>query len=94
MIELQNNSLKISFPDVHRDAQGSIDFQRTLRIPDDGREYPLPAGLGSFPLSHIEDFSDRTPKSWNRRGGVMNIGAVKILNGKKRPLVSEGNWSA
>ncbi len=71
MIELKNDGLKISFPELHRDARCSIDFMRTLRIPDDGREYPLPAGLGEFPLSHIEDFSDRIPKSWNRRGGVL-----------------------
>jgi len=25
-------------------------LQRTLRIPDDGREYPLPPGLGAFPI--------------------------------------------
>ena len=28
----------------------AISFQRTLRIPDDGRSYPLPPGLGRFPL--------------------------------------------
>ncbi|MBA3327658.1 MAG: hypothetical protein H0T43_05090, partial [Solirubrobacterales bacterium] len=28
----------------------SVSFQRTLRIPDDGGEYPLPPGLGRFPL--------------------------------------------
>ena len=27
-----------------------ITFQRTLRIPDDGRTYPLPPGLGRFPV--------------------------------------------
>jgi len=71
MIELKSNSLKISFPEVHKNAQCSIDFQRTLRIPDDGREYPLPAGLGEFPLHHIEDFAARIPESWNKRGGVL-----------------------
>ena len=28
----------------------SVNFQRTLRIPDDGGAYPLPPGLGRFPL--------------------------------------------
>lgn len=28
----------------------SVSFQRTLRVPDDGREYPLPPGLGALPL--------------------------------------------
>ena len=32
----------------------SIDFQRTLRLPDDGNDYPLPPGLGSFPLRQVE----------------------------------------
>jgi hypothetical protein len=71
MIELQNDSLKISFPELHKDARCSINFMRTLRIPDDGREYPLPAGLGEFPLHHVEDFSASVPDSWNRRGGVL-----------------------
>jgi len=25
-----------------------VSFQRTLRIPDDGQQYPLPPGLGEF----------------------------------------------
>ena len=31
-----------------------IDFQRTLRLPDDGQTYPLPPGLGAFPLRPIQ----------------------------------------
>jgi hypothetical protein len=27
-----------------------ISFHRTLRVPDDGRTYPLPPGLGRFPV--------------------------------------------
>jgi hypothetical protein len=34
----------------------TIAFQRTLRIPADGRTYPLPAGLGAFPLRSLDDF--------------------------------------
>jgi hypothetical protein len=33
-------------------------FQRTLRIPDDGKLYPLPPGLGSFPLRHLQDYEE------------------------------------
>ena len=32
--------------ELHFDASVTIRFMRTLRIPDDGRECPLPAGLG------------------------------------------------
>lgn len=30
-----------------------VAFQRTLRVPDDGRTYPLPAGLGRLPLRQV-----------------------------------------
>lgn len=48
----------------------TITFQRTLRIPDDGRSYPLPPGLGAFPLRRIRDYADRVPSEWAERGGV------------------------
>jgi hypothetical protein len=71
MIELRNDHLIFSFPEVHRDAILEIDFQRTLRIPDDGSDYPLPPGLGSFPLRHADDFAERLPGRWLQHGGVM-----------------------
>jgi hypothetical protein len=71
MIELSNDVLVFSFPEVHRDAVLRIDFQRTLRIPDDDRKYPLPPGLGRFPLRHVDDHAARVPAEWLRRGGVM-----------------------
>jgi len=71
MLELQNDRLVFSAPDVHPEARVSINFQRTLRIPDDGKEYPLPPGLGSFPLRQVDDFKERVPPKWNEHGGVM-----------------------
>lgn len=71
MIELRDDALRFSFPEVHPDATLSIDFQRTLRIPDDDRVYPLPPGLGRFPLRHIDDFAERIPPGWSEHGGVM-----------------------
>ncbi|MEE4382798.1 MAG: hypothetical protein V2J02_12435 [Pseudomonadales bacterium] len=70
MIELQDDRLVITFPEVHPRARCTIDFQRTLRIPDDNREYPLPPGLGSFPLFHVDDYAERLPKPWQRHGGA------------------------
>jgi len=70
MIELQDDELVFSFPEIHRDAVCNVGFQRTLRIPDDNREYPLPAGLGDFPLHHIDDFAATVPKAWQEHGGV------------------------
>ena len=71
MIELQSDQLAVSFPDLPEHPQLTIDFHRTLRIPDDGKDYPLPPGLGSFPLRHIDDFARRVPASWLKRGGVL-----------------------
>lgn len=70
MIELDNDVLNFRFPEVHARAGCRIDFQRTLRIPDDNRDYPLPAGLGRFPVAHVDDHVERLPKAWQRRGGV------------------------
>ena len=71
MIELENDSLVFRFPEVHEDAVLRLEFERTLRIPDDGHDYPLPPGLGSFPLRHTDDFAENVPESWLQRGGVM-----------------------
>ena len=49
MIELYHDELAFSFPEVHNEAKLNINFQRTLRIPDDGKDYPLPPGLVGFP---------------------------------------------
>ena len=70
MIELMNNQLTFRFPEVHQKAVSSIDFQRTLRIPDDNREYPLPPGLGRFPVAHVDDFANKLPDTWRTHGGV------------------------
>jgi len=71
MVELRGNELSFSFHEVNQDARLSMTFQRTLRIPDDGAVYYLPPGLGSFPLRHVDDYSDRLPPSWREHGGVM-----------------------
>jgi hypothetical protein len=71
MVELHNDTLVFSFPEVHRNAVMRIAFQRTLRIPDDDRSYPLPPGLGAFPLRHVDDFAERVPATWLAQGGVM-----------------------
>ena len=71
MVELKHDELHFSFPEVHEHARLSTEFQRTLRIPDDGKTYPLPPGLGAFPQRHVDDFRSRVPSSWREHGGVM-----------------------
>ncbi len=71
MVTLEGDHLVFRFPDVHEEARLTVTFQRTLRIPDDDRLYPLPPGLGAFPLRHVDDYRRRLPKAWVERGGVL-----------------------
>jgi hypothetical protein len=48
----------------------AVSFQRTLRIPDDGRSYPLPPGLGVLPINEVRRYADRVPSIWRERGGL------------------------
>jgi hypothetical protein len=64
-----NSTLTIDH-DALRFGDVRVTFQRTLRIPDDGRHYPLPPGLGTFPLRRVDDFAGRVPAEWLERGGV------------------------
>jgi hypothetical protein len=48
----------------------TVEFQRTLRIPETGL-HPLPPGRGRFPLRRVEDYPDTAPTEWLARGGVL-----------------------
>jgi hypothetical protein len=65
MLEVSTDGYSIRFGE-----RFSVSFQRTLRIPDDGKNYPLPPSLGSFPIFHVADYKDRVPASWVERGGL------------------------
>lgn len=69
-IMLTDDQLYFRFLGIHMIANLRIEFQRTLRIPDDNREHYLPPGLGRFPLMRVDDYSDNLPERWNEHGGV------------------------
>ena len=71
MLEIIDNALVFTFPEVHPKAQLAVSFMRTLRVPDNGKDHPLPTGLGQFPVQHVDDFADRVPAAWREHGGVM-----------------------
>lgn len=73
---------------LHIGRHLAVSFQRTLRIPDDGRSYPLPPGLGTFPLRRVEDYADRVPASWLARGGVF----LPIYQREAMWLSFEAQW--
>ncbi len=72
MLELVGNELEFSFPEVHPGAKMSISFERTLRIPDDGKQYHLPPSFGSFPVLKVDDLPEsRIPTKWKEHGGIL-----------------------
>ena len=48
-----------------------LSFNRTLRIPEDGKEYPLPAGFGRLPILKVEDYAGLVPAKWLEEGGFI-----------------------
>jgi hypothetical protein len=63
MLEIQGDSVRF-------DRDFAVTFQRTLRVPDDGRTYPLPPGLGTLPIFPVGAYAERLPPAWRERGGV------------------------
>lgn len=54
-LSVDTERLYFEFPDVHAEAELSVTFHRTVRVPDDGNDYPLPPSLGRFPLRVVEN---------------------------------------
>jgi len=48
----------------------ALGLHRTLRIPDDGKTYPLPPGLGRFPLFKVLTYRDSVPSQWLEEAGA------------------------
>lgn len=68
---LEYDELVFRFPKIEKNASFSINFQRTLRIPDSEATYGLPPGLGAFPLRHAEDYPKTLSASTLSRGGII-----------------------
>lgn len=48
----------------------AVSFQRTLRVPEDGRTHPLPPGLGAMRLYRLAEHAGRLPRGWAGREGA------------------------
>ena len=71
-VGIKNDRIVFDFTHVHPDAILEVEFQRTLRMPDDGKEYGLPPGRGCFPLKAVDELKPgRAPEAWTKRGGVV-----------------------
>jgi len=52
-----------------REKYMDVEFKRTMRLPEDGQTYDLPAYFGSFPLLDVKYFKNRMPKYMQDKGG-------------------------
>lgn len=44
----------------------AVTFHRTLVLPDDGQTYPLPPGLGTFPVFSVSEYREHVPPAWRQ----------------------------
>lgn len=68
---LSGYELVFHCPAVDENARCSLRLMRTLRIPDDGKDYPLPPGIGDFELVPVGEHAGRVPAAWRQQGGFM-----------------------
>lgn len=87
-MKIENDNLIAEIPAVHPKAKARFSFQRTLRLPDDGKTYPLPPGLGNFPLRAVDDFKERVPGHWVERGGIF----MPLYQAEALWLYFHGEW--
>ena len=52
-------------------SQAEISLNRTLRVPEDGTVYNLPALFGPFPLLNVDLMRDRLPEPIVRKSGLL-----------------------
>lgn len=71
---------------IHLGERLVVSLQRTLRVPDDGRTYPLPPGLGRFPVRRAADYADRLPLEW--RGDFL----IPMYRREALWIAFEGTW--
>jgi hypothetical protein len=62
-VDIESHAIRIG-------ARFAVAFQRTLRVPDDGRIYPLPPGFGALPVFKVADHANRLPPEWREQGGA------------------------
>jgi len=71
MIEILNDSLFFSFPAVHPSAKLRITFERTLRLPNDGKSYLVQPSLGRLPVRDLDTLTQQVPRSSSEHGKVL-----------------------
>ena len=66
----------------------AVTFQRTLRVPENSTSYPLPPGLGRFPIRCGRDYVGRIPESWTKTSDFF----IPLYQREALWLGFEGKW--
>ena len=79
--------------DIRVGPRFAVAFQRTLRIPDDDRDYPLPPGLGRLPVVEVDGHAviplrqgeavwlAFDGEDWHPNAVQVAVGGVNVLSG-------------
>lgn len=73
-MEITTGTGSVMFAHGSKKKQGggafSVVFNRTIRLPEDGKTHALPPSLGTFPVKLVDEYKGKVPKAWEKHGGV------------------------
>ena len=64
---LDNHAIHINGP---QNQKLKISFQRTVRVPDNGRRSQPPPGLENFSLYRVREYANKLPQDMKSNGGL------------------------
>lgn len=70
-LKISKTQSGISIQDENDAADLEISFNRTLRVPEDGTVYNLPALFGPFPLVNVDLLDGKLPESMIQKSGLL-----------------------
>ena len=69
-VEITPSGFLLRFKEVSDQAVTSIAFNKTLRLPQTEQVFPLPPGLGNFPIKRVDQY-EKVPDRFKKYGGYM-----------------------
>lgn len=70
-LNTESSRIEITDGDATTGSALEISLDRTLRVPEDGTIYNLPALFSPFPLFHVDDFAKTLPADMVHKNGLV-----------------------
>merc|ERR1711871_230643 len=72
-VSIKGDKLQFFFDSKQSNPEMEVSFQRTLRVPMNDGNYPLPPGFGKFPLERVMAHAKKKaiPEDWVKMSGAM-----------------------